>query len=232
MSRDLHSVICGEDDMIIDWPTRQNIILDIIRGVSYLQEGANECIAHRDIKPTNILLDENLNAKIGDFGLARILQPGDAKYANKEISTDGRVFLKDIYNFPSYETCSIFGTCGYVDPESRQTLIVTLKTDIYSFGVLLLNVVSGRPAMGTNESTLLSEQALKLLGEDRLTELIDPRLLDREGLINSSTILRTIKIALSCIEFDSERRPSVSQVLKMLSSEEEISIPTSPLLKR
>ncbi|XP_059063620.1 putative L-type lectin-domain containing receptor kinase V.2 isoform X2 [Cryptomeria japonica] len=148
MSRDLHSVICGEDDMIIDWPTRQNIILDIIRGVSYLQEGANECIAHRDIKPTNILLDENLNAKIGDFGLARILQPGDAKYANKEISTDGRVFLKDIYNFPSYETCSIFGTCGYVDPESRQTLIVTLKTDIYSFGVLLLNVVSGRPAMG------------------------------------------------------------------------------------
>ncbi|XP_059064519.1 uncharacterized protein LOC131856672 [Cryptomeria japonica] len=216
MPQNLHKIIFGEDVMIIDWPTRHNIILDIIRVLKYLHDG---CIVHRDIKPMNILLDQNLNVKICDFGIARILQPGNA---NMEISTDGVFCPEDIY-----DTSDVCGTLGYLDPEYFSTNCLTPKTDIYSFGILLLNVVSGKEAIDWKHRIFfLVKEAWGLCEEDRLTELIDPGLLNTDGLINSSSIVRTIKIALWCVIEKSEMRPSASRVLTMLSSEEEIPIPT------
>ncbi|XP_059064522.1 rust resistance kinase Lr10 isoform X2 [Cryptomeria japonica] len=128
MPRDLDRIILGEDEMIIDLPTRHNIILDIIRGLAYVHKGVDVYVVHRDIKPSNILLDENLNAKIGDFGIAQILQPRNAQYANKDISIE----------------TSVDGTVGYIDPDYWETSRVSLNSDIYSFGMLLLNVISGK----------------------------------------------------------------------------------------
>ncbi|GLJ34890.1 hypothetical protein SUGI_0702390 [Cryptomeria japonica] len=229
MPRDLSNIIFDEIDMIIDWSIRFKIILDMLRGLTYLHEGAHTCIIHRDIKPSNILLDENFTAKICDFGLARILQMDFAQYANKTISTHCELLEKDVTETSDHVTTELCGTLGYLDPEYFRTHRATVKSDIYSFGVTLLNIVSGKRATEYIDDNMLTQHAWRLCEEDRLHELIDHRLLNSDGLVNSSSITRTIFTALWCIHEESKRRPSASRVLAMLLSEEEIPIPTRPL---
>ncbi|XP_059065447.1 probable serine/threonine-protein kinase PBL21 isoform X2 [Cryptomeria japonica] len=216
-----------EIKQIIDWPTRMKIILDIIRGIRYLHEGTNECMVHRDIKPSNILLDKDFNAKISDFGISRIL-PDDTQSAPLETCTDGGVSPTHLANLSTHVTTNTSGTMGYIDPECFETCRVTIKSDIYSFGMLLLNIVSGKKLIQQKDEGMhiLSDHAWRLHKEDRLIELINPQLLGTEGL-NPTRILRTITVALWCIQRESKIRPSTSQVFDMLSTEEEI--PTPPL---
>ncbi|XP_059065290.1 receptor-like cytosolic serine/threonine-protein kinase RBK1 isoform X2 [Cryptomeria japonica] len=197
--RNLSSAIF-ETEIILNWSIRLRIILDVIRGLAYLHEGTHFCIVHRDIKPNNVVLDENFNAKICDFGLARILEPDCAQYAN------------------------IAETLGYLDP-GHDVAGLSAKSDIYSFGLMLLNVVSGKRVIELTNELLLSEHAWRLCEEDWLHELIDPRLLNTDCLIYSSSISRTIITALWCIHKEPKRRPSASRVLAMLLSEEEMRIP-------
>ncbi|XP_057847155.2 G-type lectin S-receptor-like serine/threonine-protein kinase At4g27290 [Cryptomeria japonica] len=228
--RNLSDVIFEEIEMIIDWPTRLKIILDIVRGLAYLHEGAEACILHNDIKPNNILLDENFNAKICDFGLARILQPDCAPSVNKELSTNYGIFLKDATESDITTYRTVAGTPGYLDPEYFATGRPSVESDIYSFGVTLLNIVSRKRATELTDDLFLTEHAWRLCEEDRLHELIHPRLLNTDGLTNIRSILRTIITALWCTHKESKRRPSASRVLIMLLSEEKISLPTRPLV--
>ncbi|GLJ34897.1 hypothetical protein SUGI_0702510 [Cryptomeria japonica] len=126
----------------------------------------------------------------------------------------------------NHVTAEVCGTPGYVDPEYLRIGRARVKTDIYSFGVTLLNIVSGKRAVEHTDGLSLPQHAWKLSEEDRLRELIDPRLLNTD---NSSSITRAFLTALWCIHEESKRRPSASRVLIMLLSGEEIPIPTRSL---
>ncbi|XP_028789745.1 probable leucine-rich repeat receptor-like serine/threonine-protein kinase At3g14840 [Neltuma alba] len=177
----------------LDWPIRQKICVDLARGLAFLHEESRLKIVHRDIKATNVLLDKDLNAKISDFGLAKLYEE-----ENTHIST------------------RIAGTYGYMAPEYAMHGYLTDKADVYSFGIVALEIVSGR----SNASRRQKEDCFNLLNwahvlkeNGYLMELVDPRLgsdFDREE------VMVMINVALLCTNPSSSPRPSMSSVLSML----------------
>eukprot|EP01018_Ginkgo_biloba_P022342 Gb_07490 [translate_table: standard] len=183
----------GEAARVLHWQRRMNIIVGVARGLVYLHEDSEFRIIHRDIKPGNILLDDNFNAKISDFGISILFEDAELE--------------------------PVKGTIGHIAPEVFMGTL-TEKADIYSFGVLVLEIVSGRKAFDrTEEYIVLADWAWKLHEEGGLLELIDSRL-DEEYLFRE-VILRVITIALVCIQ-EASLRPSMIQVLVMLLSENAI----------
>ncbi|KAH9541922.1 hypothetical protein CY35_14G089700 [Sphagnum magellanicum] len=116
-----------EDNIFLDWPTRFHIFVGIARGLVYLHEDLQPCIIHRDIKASNILLDNNLNAKIVDFGLAQLFSDDQSQLFTK-----------------------VAGTIGYMSPEYATLGQLSTKVDVYSFGILLLEIISGRKVILQN----------------------------------------------------------------------------------
>lgn len=177
----------------LDWPTRIKIITGAARGLAYLHEGSRQRIIHRDIKASNILLDNNMNAKIGDFGLAKFF-PDDQTHLSTRIA----------------------GTIGYVAPEYAMRGHLTVKADIYSFGIVALEVVSGKsnmdPALPISTLYIL-DWAFELLNEGKLLDLVDPKLRDNYCVQEA---LRVIQVALLCTQGVASARPSMSTVLSML----------------
>lgn len=178
---------------------------------------------HRDIKSSNILLDDRFNAKVSDFGLAKLL--GDGK---------------------SHVTTRVMGTFGYVAPEYANTGLLNEKSDVYSFGVLILEAITGRdpvdyarPAsevdrllremnvfdnvmsIETHNTFLLQVNLVEwlkmMVGSKRLEEVIDPNIAVKPA---TRALKRVLLTALRCIDPDSEKRPKMSQVVRMLESEE------------
>ncbi|KAK9126139.1 hypothetical protein Scep_014985 [Stephania cephalantha] len=179
----------------LDWPKRVSIIMGTARGLAFLHDEAKPCIIHRDIKASNILLDRDFNPKIGDFGLARLIP-----------------------NYASHVSTRVAGTVGYLAPEYALSGQLTKKADVYSFGVVLLEVVSGRSsstsAWGT-DMMLLVEWTWKLQEEGRLLNIADPELVD----YSDDEVLRFIKVALLCTQAVPHQRPSMNEVIEMLSNE-------------
>ncbi|KAF6173335.1 hypothetical protein GIB67_027030 [Kingdonia uniflora] len=176
-----------------DWTTRHRILLDIAKGLQYLHEECRQQIVHLDVKPQNILLDDNFDAKLSDFGLSKLIGRDESQVV----------------------TC-IRGTLGYIAPEWQHSRI-TVKADIYSYGVVLLEVVSGRKNLDYSRP-MSDVHLLKLLErkveEDRLLDIID---FESEDLqCHEEEIVRMIKLGIWCLNVDHTKRPSMSTVVKVL----------------
>ncbi|XP_038903897.1 putative serine/threonine-protein kinase [Benincasa hispida] len=177
----------------LDWGKRSSICIGTARGLQFLHEEAVPRIVHRDIKASNILLDSDYNPKIGDFGLAKLF-PDDITHISTRIA----------------------GTTGYLAPEYAMGGQLTPKADVYSFGVLILEIVSGRRSstvFGREISILLLERVWELYEEGKLLDIVDPRL----GDYPREEMLRYMKVALFCTQATANRRPVMSQVIDMLT---------------
>jgi len=173
------------------WSIRSAICLGVARGLAYLHEEIASPIVHRDIKASNILLDKNYSPKIGDFGLAKLF-PDNVTHISTRVA----------------------GTTGYLAPEYAWHGQLTKKADIYSFGVLVLEIVSGTSSSRSilADDKMLLEKTWELYEAKKLKELIDPTLGEYP-----EEVIRYIKVALFCIQAAAARRPSMLQVVTMLS---------------
>nr|XP_029120093.1 probable LRR receptor-like serine/threonine-protein kinase At1g07650 isoform X4 [Elaeis guineensis] len=187
----------------LDWPTRQKICLGIARGLAYLHEESRLKIVHRDIKASNVLLDRDLNAKISDFGLAKLYEE-----ENTHIST------------------RVAGTIGYMAPEYAMRGYLTSKADVYSFGVVALEIVSGKS--NTNykpqeEFVYLLDWAQVLQERGSLLELVDP---DLGSEYSKEEAMVMLNVALLCTNASPTLRPTMSKVVSLLEGQ----APLQPLL--
>ncbi|XP_055834142.1 G-type lectin S-receptor-like serine/threonine-protein kinase At4g27290 [Solanum dulcamara] len=182
---------------LLDWPKRFNIINGIARGLLYLHQDSRLRIIHRDLKPSNILLDTDMNPKISDFGMARSV-------AGNEMGA---------------KTRNVVGTHGYMSPEYAVDGIFSVKSDVFSFGVLLLEIVSSKRNRGfvhQDHNLNLLGHAWKLYKEDMSLELIDEQLADSWDI---SQVLRLIHVGLLCVQQHPDDRPNMSSVVHMLAND-------------
>ncbi|CAH8386871.1 unnamed protein product [Eruca vesicaria subsp. sativa] len=190
----LHERCCVDGSMTtLKWDVRLKIAQGAARGLAYLHRDCEPNVIHRDVKSSNILLDEKFEAHLADFGLARLLRPYD-----------------------THVTTDLVGTLGYIPPEYSQSLIATCRGDVYSFGVVLLELVTGRRPVevckGKGCRDLVS-RVFQMKAEERHGELIDATI--RED-VNEKEVLEVLEIACKCIDHDPRRRPLIEDVVAWL----------------
>ncbi|KAJ3683470.1 hypothetical protein LUZ60_013697 [Juncus effusus] len=187
------------DSKHLSWQARFNIAIGTARGITYLHEECRDCIVHCDIKPENILLDESFNAKVSDFGLAKLINAKDQR--NRTLK-------------------SVRGTRGYLAPEWLANLAITTKSDVYSFGMVLLEIVSGKRNFDVSEERerkKFSIWAYEEFERGGFVNITDKRVVDEEGEnLDAEQIERVLKVSFWCIQEQPSMRPSMGRVVQMM----------------
>ncbi|GMP32683.1 hypothetical protein CsSME_00006332 [Camellia sinensis var. sinensis] len=185
-------------DPVLDWPTRKRVALGTARGLEYLHEHCNPKIIHRDVKAANVLLDEDFEAVVGDFGLAKLV---DVRRTNV--------------------TTQVRGTMGHIAPEYLSTGKSSERTDVFGYGIMLLELVTGQRAIDFSrleeeDDVLLLDHVKKLERENRLDAIVDQNLTENYNILEVEMM---IKVALLCTQGSPEDRPAMSDVVRMLEGE-------------
>ncbi|CAM0947969.1 unnamed protein product [Alopecurus aequalis] len=185
-------------EKVLPWSLRHEIVLGVGSALLYLHEDSRQCVLHRDIKLSNLMLDESFQVKLGDFGLARLVEHGKGAH-----------------------TTMLMGTMGYMDPESIGTGKASKESDVYSFGVVVLEIITGRlPIMvlqGDKPVTMhLVRLVWELYGDGRILDAADTRL---GGAFDNEVMERMMVAALWCVHPDSSQRPSIRKAVNVMRSE-------------
>ncbi|KAK4760654.1 hypothetical protein SAY87_005547 [Trapa incisa] len=182
----------------LDWPTRKHIALGSARGLSYLHDHCDPKIIHRDVKAANILLDEEFEAVVGDFGLAKLMDYKD-----------------------THVTTAVRGTIGHIAPEYLSTGKSSEKTDVFGYGIMLLELITGQRAfdlarLANDDDVMLLDWVKGLLKEKRLDMLVDP---DLQNNYMEAEVEQLIQVALLCTQGSPIERPKMSEVVRMLEGD-------------
>ena len=194
----------NDDFPLLTWDMRLRIATEIAGALSYLHSAASLPIYHRDIKSSNILLDDKYKAKVADFGTSR------------SVAID-----------QTHVTTLVYGTFGYLDPEYFQTSQFTEKSDVYSFGVVLIELLTGeKPVSSTRsqEGRNLSTYFVRSLKENRLFDILDPQV-SKVG--NKDEIMTIANLAKRCLHFNGKKRPTMIEIMMELEGVQKIS-PVQP----
>ncbi|CAA7017652.1 unnamed protein product [Microthlaspi erraticum] len=176
----------------LNWGSRLNIAADIAQGLEYLHSGCRPPLVHRDVKTTNIIIDEHFHAKLVDFGLSRSFQ------------TEGETHISTI----------LAGTPGYLDPEYNRTNWLTEKSDVYSFGIVLLEIITNQPVIDQKrENPHIAEWMGFMLTKGGIENIVDPSLV---GDYDSRSMWKVLELAMSCVNPSSIGRPNMSHIVHQL----------------
>ncbi|KAI3470385.1 hypothetical protein Pfo_027048 [Paulownia fortunei] len=192
----LRESLSGRSGVHLDWKRRIRIVLGSARGLAYLHELANPPIIHRDVKSTNILLDENLTAKVADFGLSKLVSNSSKGHVSTQVK----------------------GTLGYLDPEYYMTQQLTEKSDVYSFGVVMLELITAKQPIEKGKY-IVREVKIAMDKNDEtyygLRDIMDPAIRNTPNLIGFP---RFLELAIQCVEESASDRPTMSEVVKSLET--------------
>lgn len=190
----------------LDWKTRFRIALETAHGLAYLHDQCEERILHLDVKPENILLDDQFRAKVSDFGLSRAMDREQSRLVT-----------------------TMRGTPGYLAPEWLLATGVDSKTDVYSYGMVVLELISGRRSVDMSqpdsEDWYLPAVAFKKLNEAQAMTLVDPALNGKQFEADSKQVELLLKVALWCIQEKTDRRPLMVNVVQMLEGHLDVKDP-------
>ncbi|XP_047172557.1 leucine-rich repeat receptor protein kinase HPCA1 [Vigna umbellata] len=192
----LRESLSGRSDIHLDWKRRLRIALGSARGLAYLHELANPPIIHRDVKSSNILLDENLTAKVADFGLSKLVSDSEKGHVSTQVK----------------------GTLGYLDPEYYMTQQLTEKSDVYSFGVVMLELITSRQPIEKGKYIVREVRTLMNKKDEEhygLREVMDPVVRNTPNLIGFG---RFLELTMQCVEESAADRPTMSEVVKALET--------------
>ncbi|CAL9152926.1 unnamed protein product [Musa hybrid cultivar] len=179
----------------LNWGQRLRIALDTAQGLEYMHKGFWPPIIHRDIKTSNILLSEELEARIADFGLSKSFHSDDQTHVSTKM---------------------VVGTPGYIDPEYHQTSQLTDKSDVYSFGIVLLELITGRPPIVPGLGNIhIMQWIAPSLSSGNIDEIVDENL---QGKYDPTSAWKILELALTCTADKGSQRPTMFEVVMQLKS--------------